>query len=270
MSTVSLMRNPLPGFSTALANVGEKIPGRESLQWVFDRMLNNPFFWTSLATVGGIALCVTVFVLLPPLAACGITVVVLGVLVTARFFTPEETRKWIFSETSLALTRFCSCIAPGLTQRPQLTQITDQLMLGGVPLKGAQYPKGMKPTAVLSMIESFETDPHFFGTPMQPKDWKAAGVRFLDLPNLDCTPVRNRDVKRGVKFLHEQISKGRRVLVHCLAGVGRSATVVICYLIKHQGMSPKEAAAFVREKRRISADENSPAIRHFSSNLGYC
>ncbi len=39
------------------------------------------------------------------------------------------------------------------------------------------------------------------------------------------------------------------VLVHCRAGVSRSATVVVCYLMQHAGMSPGEALDTVRRSR---------------------
>ena len=42
-----------------------------------------------------------------------------------------------------------------------------------------------------------------------------------------------------------------RVLVHCLAGMSRSATIVIAYLLATTPMTAKEATEFVRSKRKI-------------------
>lgn len=50
---------------------------------------------------------------------------------------------------------------------------------------------------------------------------------------------------------HEFIRTSRKnVLVHCHAGVSRSATIVISYLMKTNGLSADKAKAFVKNKRK--------------------
>lgn len=55
--------------------------------------------------------------------------------------------------------------------------------------------------------------------------------------------------KRCFEFINFAISSGGKVLVHCYAGISRSATVVIAYLMSTQDKSFREAYDFVKSKR---------------------
>lgn len=46
-------------------------------------------------------------------------------------------------------------------------------------------------------------------------------------------------------------SAGGKVLVHCVAGISRSSTLCIAYLMKHRNMTLIEAHGFVKKKRPI-------------------
>ena len=50
-------------------------------------------------------------------------------------------------------------------------------------------------------------------------------------------------------FINEHRTNGRSVLVHCMAGVSRSAAIVIGYIMKYHDMDLEKAFKFVRGKR---------------------
>lgn len=54
---------------------------------------------------------------------------------------------------------------------------------------------------------------------------------------------------RSVEFIEKAKTCNARVLVHCLAGISRSATIAIAYIMKRMNMSLDEAYRFVKEKR---------------------
>ena len=52
-------------------------------------------------------------------------------------------------------------------------------------------------------------------------------------------------------FVEEARTSDTRVLIHCHAGISRSPTIAIAYIMKHINMSALEAYAFVQRSRRI-------------------
>jgi len=53
----------------------------------------------------------------------------------------------------------------------------------------------------------------------------------------------------AIRFIKEALSNGGKVLVHCYAGVSRSATIVIAYLMQEHNLGYYEAMTFVKRKR---------------------
>ncbi|KAJ2915505.1 hypothetical protein MD484_g4924, partial [Candolleomyces efflorescens] len=62
------------------------------------------------------------------------------------------------------------------------------------------------------------------------------------------------------QFIGAQLSKGRGVLVHCLAGISRSSTIVAAYLMQSRKLSPTEAVDLIRLVRPI-VDPNPGFLR---------
>ncbi|XP_051546532.1 dual specificity protein phosphatase 16 [Myxocyprinus asiaticus] len=54
---------------------------------------------------------------------------------------------------------------------------------------------------------------------------------------------------KSVEFIEKAKACNARVLVHCLAGISRSATIAIAYIMKRMDMTLDEAYRFVKEKR---------------------
>lgn len=80
----------------------------------------------------------------------------------------------------------------------------------------------------------------------------ADGEASGDKTAFSCSHEDDRDLDRfltqATSFIASEIQYGC-VLVHCGAGVSRSAAVVIAYLCRYAGMSYAEALAFVKTKR---------------------
>lgn len=46
---------------------------------------------------------------------------------------------------------------------------------------------------------------------------------------------------------------GGKILVHCMAGVSRSASIVLAYLVKYQSLTLREAYVVLRKARPIAS-----------------
>ncbi|XP_053548865.1 dual specificity protein phosphatase 13 [Bombina bombina] len=75
------------------------------------------------------------------------------------------------------------------------------------------------------------------------------GIPANDLPDFDMSKY----FYSASEFIHKALNiDGARLLVHCVVGISRSATLVLAYLMIHQHLSLKEAIQKVQEKRWIS------------------
>ncbi|AXU41624.1 PTP-2 [Spodoptera eridania nucleopolyhedrovirus] len=58
------------------------------------------------------------------------------------------------------------------------------------------------------------------------------------------------------KFIEDKLKEGKNVYVHCHAGVSRSATLVIYFLMKHYKISLAEAYQIVVDRRNIRPNDS--------------
>ncbi len=72
---------------------------------------------------------------------------------------------------------------------------------------------------------------------------------YVWLPTRDKTAPSIEKIRMGVHAMDVAISAKEKVYVHCKNGHGRGPTMVAAYLIKHKGMSTKEAIAFIKKLR---------------------
>ena len=78
-----------------------------------------------------------------------------------------------------------------------------------------------------------------------PNDFDYKIVELLDIPSFD---IKNH-IHHCLEYIDECLKRNENVICHCNAGVSRSPTVIIAYLIEYKKMSFKNAFELVKQKR---------------------
>ncbi|XP_031695116.1 LOW QUALITY PROTEIN: dual specificity protein phosphatase 13 [Anarrhichthys ocellatus] len=82
----------------------------------------------------------------------------------------------------------------------------------------------------------------FYGTTV-----RYYGVPANDLPTFDLSPFFHP----AAEFIHQALTSGGKVFVHCAVGVSRSAALVLAYLMIHHQLSLLSSTRCVQQKRWI-------------------
>lgn len=119
--------------------------------------------------------------------------------------------------------------------------IDQHLVLGAVPFQ-TDLPvlKNMGIGAVLNLCGEC----HCYEALLRQYD-----MNYMYLPVVDFTSPDLDTVLKALSFISDQVENDKKVYVHCRAGRGRSATVVLCWLIREMGVNPEDAMDFLISKR---------------------
>ncbi len=91
------------------------------------------------------------------------------------------------------------------------------------------------------------------------------GLTDMFEPVPDFTPPAQEQIDRMLEFIEAQTEAGRPVAVSCYAGIGRTGTVLACYLVS-KGVSPGDAVNEVRRLRpgSIQTPEQEAAVYQYA------
>jgi hypothetical protein len=117
-------------------------------------------------------------------------------------------------------------------------QVTPQLFVGPqFKLRGWRQLQSWGITTVVNLRQEFDD----LSLGIEPP-------HYLRLPLVDDDPISVEDLQTGTGFIDREINAGRKVYIHCGAGVGRAPTMAAAYLIA-QGDTPVQAINRIRAVR---------------------
>ncbi len=123
---------------------------------------------------------------------------------------------------------------------PNADAISPFLIVGGFIDAGDWRQLAEQGVTVVVSLQAERHDEDAFGE-LQPQG-------YLRLPTIDHSVPSMAQLRMGAAFVAEAVRAGNKVLIHCHAGVGRSALLCACYLI-FDGMPIEEAWEAVKSKR---------------------
>jgi atypical dual specificity phosphatase len=135
-----------------------------------------------------------------------------------------------------------------------LLRLTDRGGWVAPGLLGCAYPRTERALAVLSssgvrLLVNLHERPH------DPARLKRHGLREAHLPVKDFAAPSSEQMERGMGEIFESLAVGEAVAVHCGGGLGRTGTVLACYLLESsEGLGAEEAVRRVRALRPGSVE----------------
>lgn len=83
-----------------------------------------------------------------------------------------------------------------------------------------------------------------------PSGWaEGLNLSLKHVPMRDHEPPSMESLEKAASIVQAEVHAGRKVLVHCLAGQGRTMCVLAVYLIKDKGTEPETAIRMLRAMR---------------------
>ncbi len=121
------------------------------------------------------------------------------------------------------------------------TWITKNLAVGHAPMSFAELDslKEQGITAIVNLCGEF-CDLHEIE--------EKAGFEVFYLPIDDNTAPKMEEMEKGLAWLDEAVYLGKKVLVHCRHGIGRTGTFVTAYLLR-RGLGMKKAGKKMKATR---------------------
>ena len=148
-----------------------------------------------------------------------------------------------------------------------LLRLTDRGTWVAPGVLGYAYPRAEMALAALSasgvrLLVNLHENPH------DPARLRRHGLREVHLPVRDFAAPAPEQVEHGVALIDGAVAAGESAAVHCGGGLGRTGTLLACYLASSEGLGAAEAIGRVRAMRPgfVETPAQLAAVRKWAGN----
>lgn len=109
-----------------------------------------------------------------------------------------------------------------------------------------------------------------YGVPTLLERYRDTGFELLHVPLLDQKAAGTADIDDAAAWIDARVAAGRRVVLHCVGGLGRSGMLAACWL-RRRGLAADEALACVRTARgprAIETEVQEQFVRNYAVGRG--
>ena len=118
-----------------------------------------------------------------------------------------------------------------------MSRITSQILIGGI--KEAQNGRWLQYQGVTHIVNASMELPNYF-----PQNFKYLRLDLNDVSDQNLTKA----LSNSYRFMKKTIDEGGVVFVHCFAGISRSSSQIIHFLMMDRNISFEKALDYVRRK----------------------
>ena len=125
---------------------------------------------------------------------------------------------------------------------PSARFVDENVAFSRMPTQSELDEVGRDFDAVVVLVEDYEL-------PYSLDEWEKREIEVLHSPIEDFTAPSLSQLLEILQWIEARVGEGKKVLIHCMGGLGRSGTVAVAWLIYSKKLSLREALRRVRSVR---------------------
>ncbi len=137
-----------------------------------------------------------------------------------------------------------------------ISQISAQVMVGSSP-KDVGDVRELHEKYAINSVLSLQTDADLrvrgINIELLEKQYQSRKIDFarFAIDDIDAQDMADKII-HPIKYLGGAVQQGKKVYVHCNAGICRATSTVLGYLYLYEGLDLAEGLQFIRAKRPIA------------------